>query len=116
MAGATVRTNAACRGSAEHLARQKPGPIDGEEHAAEPAGPHRLDVDTLGEHGDLAAAHERDVAALVEHRLAHREQDDHHAHADGEAEQQEEGAELPDPEMAKGEGEQHQSRIIPSSM
>ena len=97
--------------AADRLAGQEPRPIDAEEHPAQAAGPHRLDVDALGQHGDLAAAHERDVAALVQHRLADREQHDHHAHAEGEAEQQEEGAELPDPEMAEGEGEQHQSRI-----
>ena len=55
-------------------------------------------------------------AALVHHRLADGEQHHHHADADGEAQQQEQGAKLPDPEMAKGEGEQHQSRIVPSSM
>ena len=46
-----------------------------------------LDVDALGEHGDVAAADELLVARLVEQRLADREQHDHHrdAHAEAEA-------------------------------
>ncbi len=99
-------------GAAERLAGEEARAIDGEEHPARAAGPHRLDVDALRKNGHLPAADERDVAALIEHGLAHGEQHHHHAHAEREAEEQEEGAELPDPEMAEGEGEEHQSQIV----
>ena len=95
-------------GAAEHLPGEKPRPIDREEHPAQTAGPHRLDVDALRQHRHLSTADQRHVAGLVEHRLADREQHDHHAHADREAEQQEERAELPDPEVAERESEEHQ--------
>ena len=67
---------------AQRLPREEPRPLDGEEHPAQPAGPHRLDIDALRQHRHLAAADQRDVARLVQHRLAHREQHDHDADAD----------------------------------
>ena len=102
--------------AAESLPGQVPRPVDAEEHSAQAARPHRLDVDALGKDGDLAAAHERHIAALLQHRLADGEENDHDPHAQGEAEQQEEGSQLAHQEMTEGEREQHQSRMAPSSM
>ena len=107
MVGATARTWLLDPGTSEHEPGEEPRPLDGEEHPAESAGPHRLDVDSLGQHGDFTAADQRHVARLVEHRLADRQQHDHDAHADGEAEEKEERAHLLHQQMAKGERADH---------
>jgi hypothetical protein len=93
--------------AAQHQPSEKPGSINGKEHPTWAAGAHGLDVDAFWQHGHLSPAEKRDVARLVEHRLAHRQQDDHDPHAEGESQEEEQRAELADPEMTKGEGEQH---------
>jgi hypothetical protein len=102
--------------SAEDLPREEAGAVDREEHAAQPTAPHRLDVYALRENGHLSPTDQRHVPALLEHGLAHGQQDDHHAHADREAEQEKERPDAPDAEMPEGEREKHQSRMVPSSM
>ena len=93
----------ALSGPSQDLAGEKSRPIDPEEHPAHSAGPHRLDVDSLRQDRHLAPAHQRDVARLIQHRLADGQQHDHDAHTQGEAQEEKERSKLPNREMAEGQ-------------
>ncbi len=103
---------------ADQAARDEAGAVDSEVHPREPAGAEGVEVHAVRQHGHLAAAHERRVARLRQHRLADREQHDHDADAEPEPAEQHERAEAPDQEVAEGERADHpdSAAMRPSSM
>ena len=75
-------------GSREHFAVEEGRLLDGEVHRAGAAGPERLQIDSVGQHDQVAAAQQLPVARLVHHGLPHRKQDDRDTDAERVAAQQ----------------------------
>src|SRR3954469_18026422 len=91
----------------QNLPSQQSRPVYSEEHAAHSSSTHGLNVDPLREYRHLPATDEGDVARLLQHRLADGEQDDHYAYAQGEPQQEEERADLPQQEVTKSQSGDH---------
>src|SRR4051812_16169748 len=94
-------------GPAQHLAYQKACPVNAEEHRTDPASAHCFDVDSQRQNGQLPTTHQRHIPRLVQHSFADRQQDDHHAHSEREAQQEKERPTLPNQELTERERDDH---------
>jgi hypothetical protein len=93
-------------GAAQKLAGDESGPVDSEEQSGLGSGAEPFEVNPFGQRGDFAAAHQRHVARLNQHRFADREQHQHDAGPDGISEEQQQCPALADQQMTEGEGEE----------
>jgi hypothetical protein len=90
--------------------------IDRKEESADSARLHHLDVEALRQHCDRSAANELFVSGLGQHRLADREQDDHHRDPNAVTKEQQHRAPRPIRDVSKRELRDHAPTILPSRM
>jgi hypothetical protein len=89
------------------LAQKEASSVYPEKHPSQAASPHSLDIDALGKDSHFSTTHKGRITRLLEHSLTDRKQNDHHPHAQGKAGEEEERSELPDEQMAKRQGSDH---------
>src|SRR3954463_13427897 len=90
--------------------------VDREEQAADTAGFHHLDIQSFGENGDSSATDQLLVPCLRQHRLADRQQNDHHRDSNSEAEEQQDRPPRPVGDVAERQLSDHPSTTLPSRM